>query len=138
MNWKQFFIAFVVMFVFLFGFGFVWYGKLMHSAHMEVPALWRTEADFSNYFMWLVLGHVVMAFFFTMLYARHGAGSVGSGVCLGFLVALVYCGNNLITYAVQPLTTKILGGWILGDILMFTIAGALLGAIYKPSASAAV
>ena len=76
MNWKKFLIAFVVTFVFMFGFGFVWYGKLMHGAHMEVPALWRTEAEFGNYFSWLILGHVVMAFFMTMLYARHGGGSV--------------------------------------------------------------
>jgi hypothetical protein len=137
MNWKKFLIAFVVVFVFIFGFGFVWYGKLMHGAHMEVPALWRTEAEFGNYFPWLILGHVVMAFFLTMLYARHGGGSVGSGACLGFLVGLVCAGNNFISYAVQPLTTKILCGWIVGDILMFAIAGALLGAIYKPSVSSA-
>jgi hypothetical protein len=135
MNWKKFFIAFVVTFVFMFGFGFVWYGTLLHGIHSEVPALWRIEADFGNYFPWLILGHVVMAFFLTMLYARHGGGSVGSGACLGFLVGLVYAGNNFISYAVQPLTTKILCGWIAGDILMFAIAGALIGAIYKPSVS---
>ena len=135
MNWKKFLIAFVVTFVFMFAFGFVWYGKLLHGIHNEVPSLWRTEAEFGNYFPWLILGHVVMAFFFTMLYARHGGGSVGSGTCLGFLVGLVYAGNNFISYAVQPLTTKILCGWIAGDILMFAIAGALIGAIYKPSVS---
>ena len=135
MNWKKFLIAFVVVFVFMFAFGFVWWGKLMHGAHSEVPALWRSEADFGNYFTWLILGHVVMAFFMTMLYARHGGGSVGSGACLGFLVALVYVGNDFISYAVQPLTTKILCGWVAGDILMFAIAGALIGAIYKPNAS---
>ena len=135
MNWKKFFIAFVVTFVFMFAFGFVWWGKLMHGAHSEVPTLWRSEADFGNYFTWLILGHVVMAFFMTMLYARHGGGSVGSGTCLGFLVGLVYAGNDFISYAVQPLTTKILCGWIAGDILMFAIAGALIGAIYKPSVS---
>ena len=112
MNWKKFFIAFIVMFVFLFAFGFVWWGKLMHGAHMEVPVLWRTEAEFGNYFPWLILGHVVMAFFLAMLYARHGGGSVGSGTCLGLLVGLVYAGNDFITYAVQPITTTILCGWI--------------------------
>jgi len=51
-------------------------------------------------------------------------------------VALVYIGNNFIIYAVQPLTTKILGGWIVGDLIMFAIAGAIIGAIYKPSSPA--
>ena len=49
------------------------------------------------------------------------------------MVAFLYIGDNLITFAVQPLTTKILGGWIVGGLLEFAIAGAIVGAIYKPS-----
>ena len=41
-------------------------------------------------------------------------------------------GADFITYAVQPLTTIMLAGWIVGDLLMFAIAGAIIGAIYKP------
>jgi len=134
MNWKKFFIAFIVAFVFLFVFGFLWYGKLMHGAHQKVPTLWRTEAEFGNHVPWLVLGHLVMAFFLTMLYAQFvRAGGAGAGATLGILVALVYAGADLITFAVQPLTTKILGGWIVGDLIQFAIAGAIIGAIYKPS-----
>jgi len=60
------------------------------------------------------------------------AGGAGGGATLGILVALVYAGADLITFAVQPLTTKILGGWIVGDLIQFAIAGAIIGAIYKP------
>jgi hypothetical protein len=136
MNWKKFFIAFIAAFVFIFVFGFIWYGHLMHGIHNEVPALWRPEADFGSHFPWLILGHVAMAFFLTLLYARFvPAGGAGAGAMLGILVALVYIGNDLITFAVQPLTTKILGGWIVGGLIMFAIAGAIIGAIYKPGAT---
>jgi hypothetical protein len=130
MDWKKFFIAFVAAFGFLFLFGFLWYGMLMHGAHQEVPTLLRTKPDFP----WLILGHMVMAFFFTMLCARF-VPSGGAGACakLGILVALIYAGADLITFAVQPLTTKILCGWIVGDLVQFTIAGAVIGAIYKSS-----
>ena len=139
MNWKKFFIAFIVAFVFLFLFGFLWYGKLMQEVHNEVPLLWRPEADFGTHFQWLIFGHVVMAFFLTMLCARFlPAGGAGSGARLGILVALVYIGKHFITYAVQPLTTTILCGWIVGDLIMFVIAGAIIGAIYKPSATPTV
>ena len=118
MNWKKFFIAFIAAFVFLFVFGFLWYGTLMHGAHQEVPTLLRPEAEFKNHFGWLVFGHLVMAFFLTMLYACFvSGGGVGAGAKLGILVALVYVGVNLISFAVQPLTTKILWGWILGDLI---------------------
>jgi hypothetical protein len=137
MNWKKFFIAFIAAFVFLFVFGFLWYGTLMHGAHQEVPTLLRPEAEFKNHFGWLVFGHLVMAFFLTMLYASFvSGGGVGAGAKLGILVALVYVGVNLISFAVQPLTTKILWGWILGDLIQFAIAGAIVGGIYKSGSTA--
>ncbi len=133
MNWKKFFTAFFAAFIFLFVFGFLWYGTLMRGAHEEVQALFRTKPDFP----WLILGHVVMAFFFTMLCIRFvPAGGVGASATLGILVGLVYAGPHLISFAVQPLTTKILCGWIVGAVIQFAIAGGIVGAIYKPSSPA--
>jgi hypothetical protein len=135
MNWKKFFIAFIAAFIFLFLFGFLWYGTLMQGAHHEVPTLLRPETDFKSYFAWLVLGHLVMAFFFTLLCTRFvPAGGARAGATLGILVGLVYAGPHLISFAVQPLTVKILCGWIAGAVIQFTIAGAIVGAIYKPAA----
>jgi hypothetical protein len=135
MNWKKILFAFIAAFVFLFVFGFIWYGTLMQGAHHEVPTLLRPEADFKSYFKWLILGHIVMAFFFTMLCVRYvPAGGAGHGAMLGILIGLVYAGPHLISFAVQPLTVKILGGWIVGAIIQFAIAGAIIGAIYKPAA----
>ena len=51
MDWKKFFIAFLAAFGFLFLFGFLWYGMFMHGAHQEVPALFRTEAEFKEAFL---------------------------------------------------------------------------------------
>jgi len=104
----------------------------MHGAHQEVPALWRTDADFGNHFSTLVFGHIVMAFFLTLACARFvPAGGAGACATLGILVALIYAGADLITFAVQPLTTKILCGWIAGALIQFAIAGAIIGALYK-------
>ena len=136
MNWKKFFFAFVAAFVFLFAFGFLWYATLMHGAHREVTTLLRPEAELGSYFAWLALGHFVMAFFFTLLCTRYvPSGRAGAGALLGLLVGLVYAGPHLISFAVQPLTFKILCGWIAGAVIQFTIAGAIVGAIYKPAAS---
>jgi hypothetical protein len=137
MNWKKFFIAFIAAFVFLFAFGFLWYGTLMHGVHQEVPALFRPEAEFGSYFPWLVFGLIVTAFFLTLLFARFlPAGGAGAGAGLGILLALVFMGNDFIGYAVHPLTTKILWGWIVGCLIEFTIVGAIIGAIYKPTSAA--
>jgi hypothetical protein len=136
MNWKKFFFAFIAAFVFLFAFGFLWYATLMHDAHREVPTLLRPEAELGSYFAWLALGQFVMAFFFTLLCTRYvPSGRAGAGALVGLLVGLVYAGPHLISFAVQPLTFKILCGWIAGAIIQFTVAGAIVGAIYKPAAS---
>ena len=134
MNWTRFFFAFIAAFVFLFVFGFLWYGTLMQAAHHEVPTLLRPESDFKSYFGWLILGNIVMAFFFTLVCARYVPdGRAGAGAMLGILVGLVYAGPHLVSFAVQPLTVKILCGWIAGAVIQFTIAGAIVGAIYKPA-----
>jgi hypothetical protein len=136
MNWKKLFLAFIAAFVSLFVFDFLWYATLMHDAHREVPTLLRPEADLQSHFGWLVLGHLVMAFFFTILCARFvPTGGASASATLGILVGLVYAGPHLISFAVQPLTVKILSGWIAGAVIQFTIAGAIVGAIYKPAAA---
>jgi hypothetical protein len=107
----------------------------MNDAHREVSTLLRSETEAKSYFGWLALGQFVMAFFFTLLCARYvPSGRAGAGALLGLLVGLVYAGPHLISFAVQPLTFKILCGWIAGAMIQFTVAGAIVGAIYKPAA----
>jgi len=131
MNWKKFFIAFVAAFGFIFVFGFIWYGVLMHGAYSEVPALWRPEAEHGKYFSWLVFGHIIMAFFLTLLCSKFvPAGGAGPCARLGILLALIYIGVDFIFYAVQPLTMKILAGFVVGDLIMFAVAAAIIGSIY--------
>src|SRR4029453_5856662 len=116
--------AFIAAFILFFVFGFLWYATAMPGAHREVPTLLRPEADLKSYFGWLALGRFVRAFFFTLLCARFLPGEgAGAGAMLGLLVGLVYAGPHLISFAVQPLTFKILCGWIAGAVIQFTIAG---------------
>jgi hypothetical protein len=134
MNWKKFFIAFIAAFVFIFVFGFIWHGKLMNSAYMEIQTHWRTDADFNAHFPVLIFGHVVMAFFLTCIYARFvSTGGPGAGAKLGAKIGLIFVGLYFIRFAVEPLTTKILVLGSIADVIMFAIAGAIVGAIYKPA-----
>jgi hypothetical protein len=134
MNWKKFFIAFVAVWIFTFIYGFVFHGKIMHSSYVETSTLWRPDAEFKANFPLLVLGQGVIAFFFTMIFVRGfgSGGGVAGGFRYGILLGLLVCGANLIRYAVEPLTTTILFGWCIGEIVQFAIAGAIVGAVYKP------
>jgi len=107
---------------------------IMHSTYQQVPALMRPEAEFKANFLLLVLGQGVIAFFFTLIFARGfgSGGGVAGGFRYGLLVGLLVCGADLIRYAVEPLTTTILISWWIGAIILFGIAGLIVGALYKP------
>jgi hypothetical protein len=137
MNWKKFFIAFVVTWIFVFIYEFVFHAKIMHPYYLETSTLWRPEADFNSHFPLLVLGQGVIVFFFTMIFVRGfgSGGGMAGGFRYGILLGLLCCGANLIQFAVQPLTTTILIAWCIGIILEFAIAGVIVGALYKPGAS---
>ena len=105
----------------------------MKSAYMETTALWRTDLDFNSHFWILVLGHAVMAFAFTGLYvSKVGIQSTATGFGYGIVFGIFCAGIDLIRFAVEPLTIKILWMWIAGSLIGFAITGALVGAIYKP------
>src|SRR5450432_1670126 len=133
MNHKRGVIALIVAFAFIFGFGFVWHGNLMKSAYLETATLWRTESDFNSHFWILILGHAVIAFAFTGLYvSKVGLQGAATGLGYGIVLGMLCVGVELIRFAVEPLTAKILWMWIVGDMIQFGIAGALVGAIYQP------
>ena len=126
----------VVAFIFIFLFGYVWHAVLMKPAYLETSTLWRTDADFQSHFWVLILGHLVIAFAFTGLYiSQIGKNGVGNGVGYGIVIGMLCSGVNLIRFATEPLTGKILGMWIAGDLIMFAIMGAIVAAIYKPLAN---
>ena len=135
MNRKRAFIAFAAAFVFIFFFGFVWHGILTKPAYVEISNHWRSDPDFQSHFWVLVLGHAVIAFAFTCLYAsKVGTQCAGSGASYGFVVGILCSGAVLLRFATEPLTTKILWMLIAGDLIMFTLMGALIGLIYRPLA----
>ena len=132
MNWKRLVSAAFAGFVFMFLFGFVWNGKLMHFAYDEAITLWRDRADMPI----LILGYLVVAFFIAIAFARFiSRGGAWAGFRLGMTLAFINVGGHFITFAVQPLTLHILWLSIIGTLVQFTVAGAIIGAIYKPGAS---
>jgi|SRR6266404_3545193 len=138
MNLKKFFFAFIAAFIFVFFYEWLFHGIFMKSSYMETSTLWRPEAEFKSHFPLLVCGQVVFVFFFTLIFVRGfgSGGGVGGGFRYGALIGLLGVGANIIQYAVQPLTTNILICWGIGGIIEFAIAGAIVGAIYKPGGPA--
>lgn len=135
MNLKKLFLAFLAAFVVLFVLDFLLHGVLLKSSYMQLPpAMMRSDAEFGRYFPLLVLGQMLIAFALALIFANGFAGGgVGAGVRLGLMFGLIYFGTNLITFAVQPFTAGIVAAWTIGGFIQMAIAGAIVGAIYKPT-----
>jgi hypothetical protein len=78
MNWKKLFFAFIAAFIFIFFFGWFFHAVLLKEAYAQLPSgLSRSADDFKSYFGWLVLGQLVFAFMFALIFA---SGFSGGGV----------------------------------------------------------
>ena len=136
MNWKKFSLAFVAAFIFMFLFEWLFHGKFLRATYMETPGLWRQAADYNSHFYLLVIGEAIIVLMFVMIFAVCcGGRGMGGGAGLGIMLAILYIGASLITYAVQPLPTKLIVFWSIGGLIEYAIAGAIIGATYKSSPS---
>ena len=139
MNVKRFVVACLVVFVFVFFYEWMFHGHFMKDLYAGTANMWRPKDDFMSHMSWLVLGQLIQAILFCLIYtrsetAKQGVGfAVGYGFAIGYglVIALMRSGNDLITFAVQPLPFSLIGSWIAGSIVEGIIAGALLGAIYR-------
>jgi hypothetical protein len=140
MNWKKFIIAFIAAFVFIFLFDWLFHGMLMKNTYAGLPeGFMRSDAEMGARFHWLILGQAIFMFMFTMIYARgFGSGGVGSGVGFGIMLGLLFVGMYFVAYCVHPIPSNVLATWAIAGLIEYAIAGAIVGAIYRPASSASI
>lgn len=138
MNWKKFFIAFVAVFVFTFFWGWLFNGVLLKDVYAQTASLWRSQSEMMSLFHWIVIGQVLLVFAFVMIYVSGFAdGGVAAGIKLGILLEIAAIGMRLAIYAVQPFPGKLIVYGSISGLTEMIIAGAIVGAIYRPKTSRA-
>lgn len=136
MNVQRFIFASAVVFVFIAIYEWVFHGILLHDMYTQTASLWRTEAEMQSKFHWLLLGQLFLAIMFCFIFTKgYENKGLAEGLRYGILIGLLFIGNNLIMYAVQPFPTKLVISWIVGGIVEGAIAGLILAAVYRPVAS---
>ena len=132
---KRFLIAWVVLFVAWMVEGFVVHGTLLGGDYLELPQLFRTQADAQGYFGWMVLAHIVMAGAFVWIYERGISADrpwLGQGVRFGVAVALLtVVPTYLIYYAVQPMPGAMVARQIVFDAIGVVALGAIVGWLHR-------
>ena len=107
---------------------------LLSPLYMQIEQLMRPEPEFFGYFHWIVIGELILAFFFCLIFTKGYEGKgIGEGVRFGLLVGIGFGASSaLITYAVHPFPGKLILAWVIGYPVEMILAGVIIAAIYKP------
>lgn len=138
MNLKQWARATVGAFAAIFASEFVihhvWLGEF-YRAHAH---WWRPEAEMQALMRFMLLGQfflaALLALVYTKGYEKKKKGGVEQGVRFGVLIgALLVVPNTLVYYCIYPYPASLLLSWLAGGMAEITLAGAVIGALYKPT-----
>jgi hypothetical protein len=132
MNAKNFAVASIAAFVFIFIFDFLFHGFYLKNTYEEIANLWPPEEAMKRYMVWLTLGQIVISIGFVALFTKaFKRGGLAEGAIFGFLVAIIFIGNLLIWYAVSPYPTSLLINLIVSTLIELVLAGIIVAFIYK-------
>ena len=81
------------------------------------------------YFKWILAGQGLTAFAITFLVAKMGRGPK-CGLGIGAFIGLVLVASSLITYAVQPIPSKIILAWSVSALIETALAGWIAALVY--------
>ncbi len=129
----RFWISVIVLFVLSMMSGFLIHGLLLHGDYAQLPNLMRTEEEQQGYFIWMMLGHAMMALGLTWIYLKGREADkpfLGQGLRFGVAIAvLMTIPIYLIYYAVQPWPGAVVVKQIVYDVIHVLIMGVAVAAI---------
>jgi hypothetical protein len=135
---KKFIIAWIVIFIAWFLGSFLVHGVLLHSDYMQLPNLFRAEADAQKYFPLMILAHVILSASLVWIYARGTEAKpwMAQGVRFGIAVALLtVVPTYMIYFVVQPMPGGMVIKQIVYDGLLMVILGTIVAWVYRDMAT---
>lgn len=136
---KKFLFAWIAVFIVWFIGSFVVHGVLLHDDYLQLPNLFRPEADASQYFPLMILAHVILAGAFVWIYTQgvHDKPWLPQGIRFGIAVALLtIVPTYMIYFVVQPMPGVVVVKQIVFDGIVLVILGLIVAAFYRRPAHA--
>lgn len=130
----KFFLGWIAVFVVWMAGSVVLHGMLLRDDYLNLPNLFRPEAESQKYFPLMILAHVVMAGAFVWIYSRgiEPKPWLGQGIRFGIAVALMAAVPlYTIYYVVQPMPGMLAVKQMVGDGILLMIVGAAAAFVYR-------
>jgi len=133
MNTKRYIWASLAVFLFIFLAEFAFHAMIMqesYNLHMEIL---RPQTDQEATFPVMLIGFLVLAFGFCLVFAKGYEGrGVAEGVRFGLYVAIAFgVSSHLINYSVFPYPGSWVLAWIVGESVILMLAGVVAALIYR-------
>lgn len=134
MNIQRLLIAIVAVYLLLWGLAVLFYDILLADQFGPMRALMRPEHELSGNMPWEMLAGLVQVAVFCYVFTKgREGGGIAEGVRYGFLIGLLLAAVQFVWTLSLPLSlvTAALVGIV--ALVMWTVAGAVLAAIYRPA-----
>ena len=132
MNWKNFFIAFVVIYIVGGLLGYIVHEVLLVATYQSLSEVWRSDMERLMWLPWIT--SLFFCFFFVYIFAK---GYEGRGIMEGLRYGLVIWAFLSIPsvygqYMIYPLSYSLVLQWLLYDLVILVILGIAVSLLYKP------
>ncbi len=131
-NKKSFIITMVAVLIFLMFAEWVIHGHLLKGIYTDTASLWRTDEQMKSMCIWMFVGYILLAKYFTFIYARGCEnGGVAEGLRFGVLAGLLLSSGAFMWYVILPISQALMWYWVAATMFEAIVAGMIAGAIYK-------
>ncbi len=133
LNTKRMLLAYVIVLVVDFLYGFLMFGKAFYSFHAGYPNWLKPEAElpFLRMFLTGALNAALVTLFYA-LFARGRASQLSTGIVFGLLLGLIAGwipqASNKLLFVNYPFYTH----WAPAIFGEFLLMGIVLGLVYRP------
>jgi len=111
----------------------VWLGEV-YRANAQ---WWRPAEEMQSMMGLMYLSEVLLALLLAFIYTKGyevGKGSLGQGFRFGVLMGLLLAlPSSLMKAFVYPYPSSLILSWMVGTFVEITVAGLMIGYIYKPA-----
>ncbi|MFZ2055644.1 MAG: hypothetical protein WAU81_15755 [Candidatus Aminicenantales bacterium] len=140
MNWKRFWIAFLLVFLAYLATNMLIHTVILGGTYMEpdIQKAMRPDAEMSKFFWVRIVTMLVFSFFFTFVFAKgYERKGIMEGVRYGLIITLFYffvtCFDQFIIY---PIPYFVVWYWIIAGLVQAVIMGIIAALVYKSKSAA--
>ena len=139
MNIQRFAAAVVAVYLVLWALAIGLFDYALAAQLVGLKAVFRPEVEMNQLVIWTAGGHFLQVLVFCYIFLKgYEQKGVMEGVRYGLLIGLLFATTDLTWRAGLPIDTGTTIAWALADLIMWTVGGAVLAAIYRPADDQAV